>query len=331
MPSVVDLTSPREKTRRITLAEKLRNDNLQAAKKAQIESQVAAKKKAEKRKEMTTKRLAKRKRSNDDDEELPDTKKPKKNEGRVIDYTERDHEHVKRLFHTNISYFGNVHTLGLFCGYDCSVCPALVFPIFIGPATEKKQSVYTRKYILGVGKSSNVITGIKQAFTELYPHLPADRVYDWKLMKWNKKAYKAATLTTAVDPAVLSQKLYSSKSFGGAGTLPAVKITDDLLSNRKMECGIEVAHYIKNCVPDEIKRNFPNYNTLSFSDIKSTLEAAAEAQKKTKETEEAVEEVVEQSDIIKETFERKGEVQDCDSGSDTEPAEEGEYSEEDEE
>lgn len=320
MSSVVDLTSPREKTRRITLAEKVRNDNLQAAKKAQIESQVAAKKKAEKRKEMTSKRLAKRKRTDDEDEELPNTKKPK-NEGRVIDYTERDHEHVKRLFHTNISYFGNVHTLGLFCGYDCSVCPALVFPIFTGPATEKKQSVYTRKYILGVGKSSNVITGIKQAFTELYPHLPADRVYDWKLMKWNKKAYKAATLTTAVDPAVLSMKLYSSKSFGGAGNLPAVKITDDLVSNRKMECGIEVATYIKNCVPDDIKRNFPNYGTLSFADIKSTLEAAAETQKKTKEIEQRVDEVVEQSDIIKETFEKREQLQDNDSGSETEEAE----------
>lgn len=329
MSSTGDLTSPNEKTRRQNIAHRTRATNIELAKKAQIESQVAARLKASKRKEMTDKRAAKRQREETGDDEQPDAKKSskKKSEGRVIDYTERDHKHVTNLFHTNIAYFGNTNILGLFCGYDCIPCPTLVYPIFTGPQTEKKQSVYSRKFILGVGKASNVITGIRQAFTDLYPHLPADRVFDWKLMKWNKKAYKAATLTVSVDPGVLSSKLFSSKSFGGAANLPAVKITDDLTSSRKMECGIDVSRYVRDFVPEEIKKNFPGYTTLSFTDVRATLEAAAAAQKKGKKNEEEVEEEVKSSDIIKELFDRKErEHLDC-GDSDTESGECSDYEE----
>ena len=322
MSQAVDLASPNEKIRRQNIAQRTRATNLDLAKKAQIESQVAARMKANKRKEMTHKRAAKRQREEvDEDDEQPDAKKSskKKSEGRVIDYTERDHKHVVNMFHTNITYYGNTNILGLFCGYDCTPCPTLVYPIFTGPQTEKKQSVYSRKFILGVGKASNVITGIRQAFTELYPHLPADRVFDWKLMKWNKKAYKAATLTVAVDPGVLSSKLFSSKSFGGAANLPLVKITDDLTSSRKMECGIDVSKYISDFVPDDIKKNFPGYVTLSFADVRSTLEAAANAQKKEKETEKEIEEKVARSDIVKDLFDRC--TSECSIESDTESGE----------
>lgn len=327
MSSAGDLASPNEKARRQHIAQRTRATNIELAKKAQIESQVAARLKANKRKEMTDKRAAKRQREETDDDDQPDAKKSskKKSEGRVIDYTERDHKYVTNLFHTNIAYFGNTNILGLFCGYDCMPCPTLVYPIFTGPQTEKKQSVYSRKFILGVGKASNVITGIRQAFTELYPHLPADRVFDWKLMKWNKKAYKAATLTVAVDPGVLSSKLFSSKSFGGAANLPLVKITDDLTSNRKMECAIDVSKYVQDFVPEEIKKNFPGFTTLSFSDVRATLEAAASAQKKEKKIEKEIEEEVKGSDIIKELFDRKEQQYNEDS-----ETESGECSDDDE-
>lgn len=325
MTRAADLASPNEKNRRQDIAQRTRAANIELAKKAQIESQVAARKKAEKRREMTEKRAAKRSREETDDSEEPDAKKSKKkSEGRVIDYTERDHKHVTNLFHTNISYFGNTNILGLFCGYDCMPCPTLVYPIFTGPQTEKKQSVYSRKFILGVGKASNVITGIRQAFTELYPHLPADRVYDWKLMKWNKKAYKAATITVAVDPGVLSSKLFSSKSFGGASNLQLVKITDDLTSARKMECAIDVSRYINEFVPEDIKKNFPGFTTLGFEDVRSTLKAVEMSQTANKETEKEVGKIVESSDIIQEMFDRsenKNAGNDSDSESDEESSE----------
>lgn len=322
MSLVVDLSSPNERTRRSTLTQRVRTQTLEAAKKAQIESQVAAKERAEKRKQMTTARAQKRREREEagSDDERP-TKKAKKNEGRIIDYTERDHQYITKLFHTNISYFGNVNVLGLFCGYDSVAAPVLVYPIVVGPATEKKQSIYDRKFILGVGRAANVITGIKQAFTELYPHLPADRVYDWKLMKWNRKLYKAATLSTAVDPSVLSQRLFSSKSFGGAGNLQPLKITDDLTSTRKMECAIEVARYIKDFVPQDIKNNFPGYTTISFEDVLNTLSEATKIQKTAKEAEKKVEEAVNTSDIIKEAFE-KNEASETESDEDEDEEEE---------
>ena len=183
------------------------------------------------------KRAAKRKRQETTEEDEPETKK-KKNEGRIIDFTERDFEHVKRLFATVLLYFGNLHIAGLVCGYDCSVNPSIVYPIFVSAQDEKKQSVYTRKFLLGVGRAGHVFTGIRQAFTELYPELPADRVYDWKLFKWNKKAYKAVTVNVAPDPGTLSQRLFSSKCFGGAKPLPDVKVTDEISSTRKMENAI---------------------------------------------------------------------------------------------
>jgi len=325
MSLVVDLTSPNERVRRQNVAMATRKTNLDLAKKAQIESQIAARNKANKRKEMTAKRAEKRKRSENSDEE-EEKRVKKKNDGRLITFTEKDRAHVIRLFHTNIAYFGNVNVLGLFCGYDCSVCPTLVYPIFTAPQKEKKQSVYTREFILGVGKQSNVITGIKQAFTELYPHLPADRVYDWQLMKWNKKAYKAATLTVAVDPGVLAQKIFSSKSFGGAANLPAIKVTDDLSSSRKMECAIDVSKYISDFVPEDIKKNFPGYATLGFDDVSATLEAVAKGQVQEKETEKHVEDEVSKSDIIQQAFDKKAsEMSGTCSDSDTE---EGEYSDE---
>ena len=69
MSLVVDLTSPNERVRRQNVAMATRKTNLDLAKKAQIESQIAARNKANKRKEMTAKRAEKRKRSENSDEE----------------------------------------------------------------------------------------------------------------------------------------------------------------------------------------------------------------------------------------------------------------------
>lgn len=325
----VDLTSPNERTRREKKVANVKQSNLESARKAQIESQVAARKKAQKRKEMTVKRALKRQAPEERDSEEPETKK-KKNEGRIIDFTERDFEHVKRLFNAVLVYFGNLNVVGIFCGYDCAVCPTIVYPVFVSAQDEKKQSVYSRKFILGVGKSSNVFTGIRQAFTELYPEYPADRVYDWKLMKWNKKAYKAVTSNVAVDPSVLSQRIFSSKSFGGAKSLPDVKVTDEIASARKRECAIEVATYIKDFVPEKIKNEFPkDFRTWSIADITATLEAVSEKEKLEREKEKEISETVSDSDVIREAFERI-EKQKTESGQFDSDSEEGEYSDESE-
>lgn len=323
----VDLTSPNERSRRERKVASVKQNNLEAARKAQIESQVAARKKAQKRKEMTERRALKRQAPDARDNEEPETKK-KKNEGRIIDFTERDFEHVKRLFNAVLTYFGNLNVVGIFCGYDCAVCPTIVYPIFVSAQDEKKQSVYSRKFILGVGKSSNVFTGIRQAFTELYPEYPADRVYDWKLMKWNKKAYKAVTSNVAVDPDVLSQRLFSSKSFGGAKSLPDVKVTDEIASSRKRECAIEVATYIKDFVPERIKNEFPkDFRTWSIADVVATLEAVSEKEKLEKELENEICGTISTSDTVKEAFDRI-EKQKSETGHVDSESEEGEYSEE---
>lgn len=295
--------------------------NIELAKLAQVKSQIASREKAKKRKENTSKRAKKRKLEGADNSSEPETKK-KKTEGRLIDFTARDLEHVKRLFNSVIVFFGNINIIGLVCGYDCSFCPALVYPIFIGPQEEKKQSVYDRKFILGVGKSSNVFTGIKQAFTELYPEYPADRVYDWRLMKWNKKAYKAVTANVAVDPGVLSQDIFSSKSFGGTKQLPCVKVTDEMNSARKMECAVEVATYIKKFVPQEMKtRIAPSHDLLSFADIRATLEMVSMEEKKLKEKETEISEEVKTNDVIQEAFERASHKNEIVHGSDSESEE----------
>lgn len=324
----VDFASPNEKKRRQKVVETNRKTCLDLAKKAQIESQVAARLKAQKRKEMSQKRAEKRKREAPETEEEEHHSKKKKTEGRIIDFSDRDFEYVKRLFQTVIVYFGNSKIVGLFCGYDCMACPALVYPIFVSPQDDKNQSVYERKFILGVGKSSHVFTGIKQAFTELYPEFPADRVYDWKLMKWNKRAYKAVTVNVAEDPQVLFQNIFSSKSFGGAKHLPAIKVTDELNSARKMECAIEVAKYIKDYTPDSVLKDFPpGYELLSFANIKENLQAASEREKQEKLAEENAAEKIHSSDIIKETFSQI-EKERNEGHSDSE---EGSYSESDEE
>jgi len=322
----VDFASPNERIRRRNAVTALKQSNLESAKKAQIESQISARKKAQKRKDMTEKRAAKRKRQETTEEDEPETKK-KKNEGRIIDFTERDFEHVKRLFATVLLYFGNLHIAGLVCGYDCSVNPSIVYPIFVSAQDEKKQSVYTRKFLLGVGRAGHVFTGIRQAFTELYPELPADRVYDWKLFKWNKKAYKAVTVNVAPDPGTLSQRLFSSKCFGGAKPLPDVKVTDEISSTRKMENAIEVARYIKDFVPDKVKSDFPeHWRTWSISDIRTVLEAVSEKERKIKEDEERVQAAVGNADIIKEAFEK---IQ-SEKAEPFEDSESGEYSDESE-
>lgn len=326
----VDLASPNEKKRRQNIVAINKKTTLELAKKAQIQSLAKAKTKAQKRKEMTLKRAMKRKREDtgSDNEEEEHQSKKKKTDGRVIPFTDKDRTHCIRLFNTNVSYFGSTNILGLTSNYDVTPCPVLIYPIFTGPQKEKKQSVYSRDYILGVGKQSNVITGIKQAFSELYPQHPSDRVYDWQLYKWNKKAYKAPTVSTAVDPAVLSQKINSSKSFGGAANLQTPKIIDDLLSTRKMENAIEVSVYIRDNVSNDIKGNFPGYTTITFNDVLANLKAAEEGQKKSKETEQEVEKEVEASDIIQEAFERRNK-QEEEEVSDSE-TEEGECSEDEE-
>lgn len=325
MPIIVDLSSPTTQSRISERVEGIKRKNIELAKKAQVKSQVASREKAKKRKENTSKRAnRKRQLADADNSSEPETKK-KKTEGRLIDFTARDFEHVKRMFNAVIVYFGNVNILGLYCGYDCTACPALVYPIFVGPQEEKGQSIYDRKFILGVGKSSNVFTGIKQAFTELYPEYPADRVYDWRLMKWNKKAYKAVTANVAVDPGVLSQDIFSSKSFGGTKPLPAVKITDEMNSMRKMECAVEVAHYMKTFVAPDVKSKIAsNFDLLRFSDIRETLDLVTLEEKKLKEKEAKIAEEVKNSDIIKEAFERAEKGNECGSGSESESSEEEE-------
>ena len=325
-----DLTSPNERVRRTKLVSATVENNRQLAKKAQIESQVAARLKAQKRKEMSLKRAEKRKREAPEAEEEEQHSKKKKTEGRIIDFTTRDYEYVKRLFQTVLVYFGNSKIVGLFCGYDCMPCPALVYPIFVSPQDDKNQSIYDRKFILGVGKSSHVFTGIRQAFTELYPEYPADRVYDWKLMKWNKKAYKAVTVNVAEDPQVLFQNIFSSKSFGGAKHLQAVKVTDELNSVRKMECAIEVAKYIKDYTPESILKDFPpGYELLSFDNIKENLQEATLNEKKERKTEDKTSQKIKSSDIVKETFEQM-EKERNEGQSDSEETEES-YPETDEE
>lgn len=322
MPVTVDLSSPNTRSRAAERVAEARRKNIELARIAQVKSQVVSREKAKKRKENTNKRANRKRELADlDNSSEPETKK-KKTEGRIIEFSPRDFEHVKRLFNSAIVYFGNVNIIGLFCGYDCMVCPALVYPIFVGPQEEKGQSIYDRKFILGVGKSSNVFTGIKQAFTELYPEYPADRVYDWRLMKWNKKAYKAVTANVAVDPGVLSQDIFSSKSFGGTKALPCVKVTDEMNSARKMECAIEVSVYIKNFVPQDIKSQIASsYDLLSFADIRETLELVSLEEKKLKEKEAEISENVKTNDIIKETFERAERKNETEYLSDTESEE----------
>ncbi len=320
----VDLSSPNENKRRKKIVNTSKEDKLELAKKAQLKSQIEARDRAEKRKKATNKRAEKRKRDGASDAEEPNTKK-KKTEGRIIDFSERDLVHVQHLFNTQIVNFGCLGVMGVVCGYDASFCPVLVYPILTGPPPDTPVSVYRRKYILGVGKQSSVFTGIKQAFGELYPEYPADRVYDWKLWKWNKKLYKAVTVNVAVDPSVLSQTLYSSKSFGGTKHLPAVKITDDLASARKMECAIEVSRYIKS-LPESIKSTFPpDYRTITFDDIREMLKAIEEQESNEKESEKKVSKAVASSNIVQELFDQ---IEKEKTSGDS--SEEGEYSSDEE-
>jgi hypothetical protein len=275
--------------------------------KAQVASLVNARKKAEKRKENTLKRAEKRKRDETVNEDEPDAKKTKKASARVIAFTQRDFDHVKRLFHTAIVHFGNVNITGLFAAYDCMACPVVIYPIFTEYFDKKKQSIYKRKFILGVGRASSVFTGITQAFADLYPDLPVNRVYDWELMKWNKRAYKAPTVNTAVDPGVLSQQLYSSKSFGGTKHLLTVKVIDELSSARKMECAIEVSKYINKFVDARVRRDLsPDgvTNTLSFEEVRKAYAEAEAKQADEKTLEAEVSEKVASSDLIEEAFKR---------------------------
>ena len=298
------LVSPNETKKRKRIVALTHQDKLELARKAQIESQIKAKERAQKRKAATEIRELKRKREETATEEEPSSKR-KKTDGRIIDFTERDFEYIKNLFHAPILHYGNSGVMGFVSGYDLMFCPVLIYPIFTAPPDPKQTNIYKRKFILGVGKSSHVITGIKQAFTELYPQYPSDRVYDWKLMKWNKKLYKAVTVNVAEDPAVLFQSTYRSKSFGGAKHIPAVKVTDELCSARKMENAIEVSKYIKEYLSDEVKAGFPpNWSVLSFADVKANLQAALENQQKAESVEEEVKELVDNSDIIKEAFEK---------------------------
>ena len=326
MPLEVDYSeSPRENNRRKKIVLNSQRDKLDLARKAQLQSQIDARERAEKRKEATSKRASKRARENETSTDEPNTKK-KKLEGRVIDFTERDLKHVQHIFNTQILNYGCLGIMGVVCGYDATFCPVLVYPIVTGPQPETAVPIHKRKYILGVGKQGSVFTGIKQAFGELYPEYPADRVYDWKLWKWNKKLYKAVTVNVSVDPNVLSQTLYSSKSFGGTRHLPAVKITDELASSRKMECAIEVSRYIES-LPESVKKTFPpHYRTITFQDIRDMLKTLEEQEDKAKKTEKKIEEVCGSSDIVTELFNQieKDKVnQDIDS-------EEGDYTSDEE-
>lgn len=300
----IDLTSPNEKVRRSKIVETNRQNLTSIARKAQVNSLVNAKRKAEKRKENTAKRAEKRQRTDGAAEDEPDAKK-KKSSGRVIPFSDRDFEHVKRLFHTAIVFFGNVNLLGLYAAYDCMACPVLIYPIFTAQFDKKKQSVLKRKFILGVGKSSSVFTGIQQAFSELYPEYPVSRVYDWELMKWNKKAYKAATVNVAVDPGVLTQHIFSSKSFGGTKHLPAVKIIDELGSARKMECAIEVSKYFSRFIDEKIRHDMsPEGNILSFEDVNEAYKEAERKRLEEKQAEDQVAANVANSNLIKEAFDK---------------------------
>lgn len=319
MSSAADLCSPNEKVRRSKMVASTREQMIALGRKAQVASLVNARKKAEKRKENTLKRAEKRKRAETENEDEPSAKK-KKCSARVITFSRRDLDYVKRIFNTSIVHFGNLNIAGLFAAYDCIACPVVIYPVFI-EQYDKKTSIYKSKFILGAGKSSSVITGIQQAFAELYPDLPASRVYDWELMKWNKRAYKATTVNVAVDPAVLSQQLYSSKSFGGTKHLSTAKVIDELASAKKMECAIEVSEYIARFVDDRVKKDLaPDgvTRTLSFEDVRTACAEAEAKQVEEKKTEAEVAQKVASSDLIEEAFNKmkeNSEVSDSDEES----------------
>lgn len=311
--------SPMDQKKKTKLVQDSRASVIEKAKKAQVASQINARVKAEKRKVKAAERVAKRKLENPD---LPAAKKRATNDARIIKCTERDIEHIKNTFSCTIVYLGNINTVGLFCGYDATVCPLIVYPVMIGPF-QKDTPIMDRDYVLGVGKPSNVFTGIRQAFGELYPEYQQDRVYDWELLKWNKKLYKAATLQVSVDQHVLAQNLYRSKSFGGSKHLPAVKVTDEIKSERKMGFAIEVAKYIET-LPDLAKDTFPkDYNLMRVAELRDVLDKIAREEKLTKDTQMEVSKTISESNLIADRFQQinKRNSASANEGSETESEE----------
>ena len=139
--------------------------------------------------------------------------------------------------------------------------------------------------------------------------------------------YKAATLHVSVGQEVLAQELYSSKSFGGTKNAPAVKVTDEIKSDRKMKFAIEVAKYVDG-LPKELKSGFPKgYQLMRVEELREALQEITKQDKKTAKADKKAAESVKNADIIKEAFEALKENESMpDSGSESE-SESGECSE----
>jgi hypothetical protein len=107
-----------------------------------------------------------------------------------------------------------------------------IYPLILSePTFGGKKVIPPQEYYFGAGRASHIFTGLRKAFTLLYPQENGGDISRWDVYKWNLRYYGKKISRSAESEKNLLARLSKMKQFGG---------TDNLLSlNEIEECQIK--------------------------------------------------------------------------------------------
>lgn len=208
-----------------------------------IESQKSNRAKSQRRKE----RAEKRKKETETNDEQPPTKKAKKTNSGVIKLTDEHRQFLGQFFHCTPFYNSATNSVGVFTGFDLVPCLHYVYPCLLGPVTDKEGKIVVRKrgkrdelfvkatnYVLACGNPVNIFTGLRHAFSILFPKTDPTLYRKWEAYRLNNEYYTSKVSGQANDFNTYLAELGETKVFGGAKPLKGVHIIEDIGVSRQL-------------------------------------------------------------------------------------------------
>jgi hypothetical protein len=208
-----------------------------------IESQKNNRAKSKRRKE----RAEKRKKEIEETDGQPPTKKAKKTNSGLIKLTDEHKQFLGKYFHCTPFYNAPTDSVGVFTGFDLVPCMHYAYPVLLGPVTDKNGDPVARKrgkkddtfvkatnYVLGCGNPVNIFTGLRHAFSILFPKQDPTLFRKWEAYRWNNEYYTSKVSGQASDFNTYLAELGETKVFGGAKPLKGVHVIEDIGVSRQL-------------------------------------------------------------------------------------------------
>lgn len=286
-----------------------------------IESQKSNRAKSKRRKE----RAEKRKRETETETEQRPTKKAKKSNSGVIKLTDEHKKFLGEYFHCSPFYNSATNSVGVFTGFDLVPCMHYVYPCLLGPVTDangdpvvrrrgKKDAEFVKatNYVLACGNPVNIFTGLRHAFSLLFPKADPALYRKWEAYRWNNEYYTSKVSGQASDFNTYLAELGEAKVFGGAKPLKGVHVVEDIGVSRQLRAINLEDHFSK--VPFHMGVQTPIPQTAKVNSV-NVLHKIRELSQSIKDDEEKAEKKA--VEVIKSrSFTEKLNYKDSDSESD---------------